>query len=114
MALQLALNEAGQLSLRNCPPQGNLGGGVDEVLDLEAVARRWLVDLGWVRCGVGVFTDSKFLIGGCSSRAGGSARIAMKAESWVSNPEWESWKWGCYQTLNKKKITSNLLLGDGM
>ena len=33
---------------------------------------------------------------------------------WVDNPEWESWKWGCYQTLNKRKITSNLLLGDGM
>ena len=30
----------------NCPPQGNLGGGVDEVFQLEAVARRWLVDLG--------------------------------------------------------------------
>ena len=28
--------------IQNCPPQGNLGGGVDEVLDLEAVARRWL------------------------------------------------------------------------
>ena len=80
--------------IQNCPPQGNLGGGVDEVLDLEAVARRWLVDLGWVRCGVGVFTDSKFLIGGCSSRAGGSARIAMKADNAEScmegrwNPEW--------------------------
>ena len=73
--------------IQNCPPQGNRGGGVDEVLDLEAVARRWL---------------------------GGVACIVMKAESWVSNPEWESWKWGCYQTLNKKKITSNLLLGDGM
>ena len=31
--------------VQNCPPQGNLGGGVDEVFDLEAVARRWLVDL---------------------------------------------------------------------
>ena len=28
--------------IQNCPPQGNRGGGVDEVLDLEAVARRWL------------------------------------------------------------------------
>ena len=26
----------------NCPPQGNPGGGVDVVVDLEAVARRWL------------------------------------------------------------------------
>ena len=31
--------------IQNCPPQGNLGGGVDEVVDLEAVARRWLGDL---------------------------------------------------------------------
>ena len=31
--------------VQNCPPQGNLGGGVDEVFDLEAVAQRWLVDL---------------------------------------------------------------------
>ena len=31
--------------IQNCPPQGNLGGGVDEVFNLEAVARRWLVDL---------------------------------------------------------------------
>ena len=31
--------------VQNCPPQGNLGGGVDEVFDLKAVARRWLVDL---------------------------------------------------------------------
>ena len=30
----------------NCPPQGNLGGGVDGVFDLEAVARRWRMDLG--------------------------------------------------------------------
>ena len=60
-----------------------------------------------VRCGIGVNTDSKFLIGKV-------ARIVMKAGKWVGNPEWESWKWGCYQTLNKKKITSNLLLGDGM
>ena len=36
-----------------------------------------------VRCGVGVNTDSKFLIGRV-------ARIVMKAENWVSNPEWES------------------------
>ena len=35
--------------------------------------------------GVGVNTDSKFLIGGV-------ARIVMKAENWVSNPEWEGWK----------------------
>ena len=33
------------LGSRNSPPQVNLGGGVDEVFDLEAVARRWLVDL---------------------------------------------------------------------
>ena len=32
--------------IQNCPPQGNLGGGVDEVFDLGAVARRWLMDLG--------------------------------------------------------------------
>ena len=31
---------------QNCPPQGNLGGGVGEAFDLDAVARRWLVDLG--------------------------------------------------------------------
>ena len=30
----------------NCPPQGNLGGWVDGVLDLETVARRWQMDLG--------------------------------------------------------------------
>ena len=32
--------------VQNCPPQGNLGGGVDGVFDLEAVAHRWRVDLG--------------------------------------------------------------------
>ena len=32
--------------IQNCPPQGNLGGGVDGVFDLEAVARRWRMDLG--------------------------------------------------------------------
>ena len=32
--------------VQNCLPQGNLGGGVDEVFDLKAVARRWRVDLG--------------------------------------------------------------------
>ena len=36
----------GWLEFQNCPPQGNLGGGVDEVFDLEAVARRWQVALG--------------------------------------------------------------------
>ena len=32
--------------VQNCPPQGNLGGGVDEVFDLDTVARRCQVDLG--------------------------------------------------------------------
>ena len=86
----------------------------------------------WVRCGIGVFTDSKFLIGGCSSRAGGSARIVMKAdnaESCMEGP-W-SWKrkysdmsadeleqltlWqrpevGYHQTLNKKKLRAAFCL----
>ena len=77
------VDEGWLAGFQNCPPQGNPGGGVDEVLDLEAVARRWLVDLGWVRCGVGVFTDSKFIIGKV-------ARIVMKAGNWVNDPEWES------------------------
>ena len=38
-----------------------------------------------VQCGVGVNTDSKFLIGK-------DARIVMKSANWVSNPEWETWK----------------------
>ena len=42
----LNVDEGWLAGWRNCPPQGNLGGGVDEVVDLEAVARRWLVDLG--------------------------------------------------------------------
>ena len=42
----LNVDEGWLAGFQNCPPQGNPGGGVDEVLDLEAVARRWLVDLG--------------------------------------------------------------------
>ena len=77
----LNVDEGWLAGIQNCPPQGNLGGGVDEVVegsegelqyfllfqtcrcvvegdripascpwssrfDLEAVARRWLVDLG--------------------------------------------------------------------
>ena len=41
----LNVDEGWLAGIQNCPPQGNLGGGVDEVVDLEAVARRWLVDL---------------------------------------------------------------------
>ena len=46
----LNVDEGWLAGIQNCPPQGNLGGGVDEVVDLEAVARRWLGDL----CGSGV------------------------------------------------------------
>ena len=38
----LNVDEGWLAGFQNCPPQGNPGGGVDEVLDLEAVARRWL------------------------------------------------------------------------
>ena len=65
----------------NCLPQGNLGSGVDEVFDLEAVARRWLVDLGGSWYGLGVNTDSKFLMDWASSRAGRIVRIVMKADN---------------------------------
>ena len=41
----LNVDEGWLAGIQNCPPQGNLGGGVDEVFDLEAVAQRWLVDL---------------------------------------------------------------------
>ena len=37
------VDEGWLAGFQNCPPQGNPGGGVDEVVDLEAVARRWLV-----------------------------------------------------------------------
>ena len=84
---------------------------------------------GWVRCGIGVNTDSKFLVGGI-------ARIVMKAdnaESYLAGelggvaPQynmsadelerftfWHQPELRYYQTLNKKKITSSLLFGDGM
>ena len=51
-----------------------------------------------VRCGIGVNTDSKFLIGRV-------ARIVMKAENWVSNPEWAFWhepEVDYHRHLNKK------------
>ena len=35
----LNVDEEWLAGIQNCPPQGNLGGGVDEVVDLEAVAR---------------------------------------------------------------------------
>ena len=38
----LNVDEGWLAGIQNCPPQGNLGGGVDEVVDLEVVARRWL------------------------------------------------------------------------
>ena len=65
------VDEGWLAGFQNCPPQGNPGGGVDEVLDLEAVARRWLVKPSVLTKeqheGIGVNTDSKFLIGrvGC-------------------------------------------------
>ena len=59
--------------IQNCPPQGNLGGGVDEVFNLEAMAQM-AGGPGWVWCGIGVDTDSKFLI----DRV---ARIVMKADN---------------------------------
>ena len=71
--------------IQNFPPQGNLGGGVDEVFDLEEVARRWLVDLGGSWYGLGVNTDSKFLMDWASSRAGRIVCIVMKAENWLSH-----------------------------
>ena len=38
----LNVDEGWLAGFQNCPPQGNPGGRVDEVVDLEAVARRWL------------------------------------------------------------------------
>ena len=35
----LNVDEGWLAGIQNCPPQGNPGGGVDEVVDLEAVAR---------------------------------------------------------------------------
>ena len=35
----LNVDEGWLAGIQNCPPQGNLGGGVDVVVDLEAVAQ---------------------------------------------------------------------------
>ena len=78
----LNVDEEWLAGIQNCPPQGNLGGGVDEVLDLEAVARRWL---------------------------GGVACIVMKAESWVSGHSDISQR-VTTRHLNKKKLRAAFCL----
>ena len=61
------------------PASGQSWWRVDEVVDLEAVARRWLVKPSVLTKeqheGIGVNTDSKFLIG----RVG---RIVVRPEVW--------------------------------
>ena len=73
------VDEGWLAGFQNCPPQGNPGGGVGEIFDLEAVARRWLVKPSVLTKeqheGIGVNTDSKFLIGRVD-------RIVVRPEVW--------------------------------